>query len=56
MPGTPPTDNTDHFLIQNDRLTIEIAVPGVLYRGTRFDWTALINQVTSENRQYVLIP
>lgn len=49
MPGTPSAENDKHFLLQNNRLTVEIATPGVLYRGTRFDWTALITQVTLDH-------
>lgn len=32
--------------IHNDQLTVEIARPGSVYAGTRFDWSGFITQVT----------
>jgi hypothetical protein len=33
-----------------ERLAVEIAAPGSVYRGTRFDWTAFITQVTLDGK------
>jgi len=34
------TSNT-HINLENGRLNVEIARPGSVYNGSRFDWTAL---------------
>ncbi len=36
--------------IKNERLEVEIAEPGKLYRGARFDWTGFIVQVILDDR------
>ncbi len=36
--------------IHSERLEVEIAQPGELYRGTRFDWTGLIVQVILDGK------
>lgn len=32
--------------IQSNRLSVDLAQPGTIYRGTRFDWTGFVTQVT----------
>jgi len=41
--ATPPTQPV---ILRSERLVVEIAPPGVAYRGPRFDWTGFITQVT----------
>lgn len=36
--------------LRSDRLTVEIAPPGAVYRGARFDWTGFVTQVTLDGR------
>jgi hypothetical protein len=33
------------IVLQSERLTVTIAAPGSMYRGTRFDWTGFVTQV-----------
>lgn len=41
----------DAFIIlKNERLTVEIAKPGTVYAGSRFDWTGFITQVRLDDR------
>lgn len=40
----------------NERLKIEIAEPGTLYHGPRFDWSAFITQVTLDGRDTFCTP
>jgi hypothetical protein len=42
--------------LTRDRLCVEIAEPGTLYRGTRFDWSAFITQVTLDGRHTFCVP
>lgn len=42
--------------LTSDRLGVEIAEPGTLYRGTRFDWSAFITQVTLDGRHSFCAP
>jgi hypothetical protein len=41
-----PTDKNIPTKIHSDRLSVEIAQPGSVYTGPRFDWTGFITQVT----------
>ncbi len=34
------------FVLENDRLTVEVAESGELYRAPRFDWAGIVKQVT----------
>jgi len=43
-------EKTNFIQLSNDRLNVDIAVPGKVYRGTRFDWTAMITQVTLDHK------
>jgi hypothetical protein len=36
--------------LSSTRLSVELATPGGRYRGSRFDWTGFITQVTLDNR------
>lgn len=38
------------FTLQSDRLTVEIAQPGTLYRRTRFDWNGFITQIMLDGK------
>lgn len=42
--------------LKSTRLTVEIATPGSLYRGSRFDWTGFITQVTLDERHSFCAP
>ncbi len=43
--------NTANIIqLENERLTVEIARPGTLYRGRRFDWSSIITQVTLDRK------
>jgi hypothetical protein len=50
-----PTENPP-IVLQSDHLTIEIAQPGSVYSGTRFDWTAFITQVTLDGTHTFCVP
>lgn len=38
------------ILLKNERLSVEIAKPGTVYSGSRFDWTGFIVQVRLDDR------
>jgi hypothetical protein len=42
--------------LTNERLKVEIAIPGTSYRGSRFDWSAFITQVTLDNQHTFCVP
>jgi len=43
--------NTGNLIqLKTERLTVEIARPGTLYRSGRFDWSSIITQVTLDRR------
>lgn len=42
--------------LSSDRLTVDLAEPGSVYRGTRFDWTGFITQVTLDGRHTFCVP
>jgi hypothetical protein len=44
------------IVLQSDHLTIEIAQPGSVYSGTRFDWTSFITQVTLDGTHTFCVP
>ncbi len=44
------------IVLQSDRLTVEIAPPGSVYSGSRFDWTAFIMQVTLDGMHTFCVP
>jgi hypothetical protein len=43
--------NNTHFSITSRRLKADIAIPGQVYRRSRFDWTGFISQVTLDGHQ-----
>ncbi|HQE93148.1 MAG TPA: hypothetical protein PLH19_16330 [Anaerolineae bacterium] len=50
-----PTQNSS-IVLQTDHLVIEIAPAGSVYRGTRFDWTGFITQVTLDGIHTFCVP
>ena len=42
--------------LRTDRLHVQIAEPGTLYRGSRFDWTSFITQVTLDEEHTFCTP
>jgi hypothetical protein len=38
------------IVLRSERLAVEISQPGDVYRGTRFDWTSFITQVTLDGQ------
>jgi hypothetical protein len=46
----------DPILLTSSRLKVEIAQPGTVYRGTRFDWSGFITQVTLDDRHTFCMP
>lgn len=46
----------DPIILTNERLKVEIAYPGTVYRGSRFDWTGFITQVTLDGRHTFCVP
>ncbi|MBN1584686.1 MAG: hypothetical protein JXA89_28525 [Anaerolineae bacterium] len=42
--------------LSSERLAVELAAPGSIYRGTRFDWTGFISQVTLDGRHTFCVP
>jgi hypothetical protein len=44
------------IILQNNRLKVEVAAPGTGYRGTRFDWTGFITQVTLDGTHTYCVP
>ncbi|MFZ6029437.1 MAG: hypothetical protein ACOYYS_17125 [Chloroflexota bacterium] len=44
------------LLIQSPRLIVDIAKPGAVYHGSRFDWTAFVMQVTLDGRHTFCAP
>jgi hypothetical protein len=43
-------------MLNNSRLRVEIAQPGTIYQGTRFDWSAFITQVTLDGQHTFCMP
>jgi hypothetical protein len=44
------------IVLRNERLEVEIAYPGTVYSGSRFDWTGFITQVTLDGRHTFCVP
>lgn len=49
------TSNT-HINLENGRLNVEIARPGSVYNGSRFDWTAFITKIVLDNKYSFCAP
>ena len=50
MPSSAPIS------LHSDRLAVEIAAPGTLYRRSRFDWHGFITQVTLDGEHTFCVP
>ncbi len=50
----PP--QTSNLLLHSNRLAVEIAGPGTAYRGTRFDWSGFVTQVTLDGSHTFCVP
>jgi hypothetical protein len=46
----------DRIQLRSDRLAVEVAPPETAYKGTRFDWTAFITQVTLDREHTFCVP
>jgi hypothetical protein len=44
------------IVLHSDRLTVEVAALGTLYRGSRFDWTAFITQISLDGKHSFCVP
>ena len=44
------------IMIRSERLAVEIAAPGSVYRRTRFDWSGFVTQVTLDGRHTFCVP
>ena len=44
------------IVIRSERLAVEIAQPGSVYRRTRFDWSGFVTQVTLDGRHTFCVP
>ncbi|MBN2393725.1 MAG: hypothetical protein JXR84_23535 [Anaerolineae bacterium] len=44
------------IVLRSERLTVEIAQPGSIYSGTRFDWISFITQVTLDGAHTFCVP
>lgn len=40
----------DTIIIKSDRLLIELSYPGKIYKGSRFDWTGFITNITLDGK------
>jgi len=49
-------DPVSSIQLKSDRLFVEIAVPGSVYGGTRFDWSGFITQVTLDGKHTFCVP
>lgn len=50
------TSVSQKYILQNDRLTVEVAHFGSAYSGTRFDWSAFITQITLDGKRTFCMP
>jgi hypothetical protein len=50
------TGSTSIIILHSGRLEVEIALPGTVYRRTRFDWTSFITQVTLDGQHTFCVP
>lgn len=48
--------HSSSIALRSSRLVVEIAKPGAVYQGTRFDWTAFITQVTLDDQHTFCVP
>jgi hypothetical protein len=53
----PPSSNEESPIqLCSERLAVEIAAPGSVYQGTRFDWHGFITQVTLDGAHTFCVP
>lgn len=45
-----------HFTLHNERLRVDVAIPGAIYKGSRFDWTGFIIQVLLDDKHTFCVP
>jgi hypothetical protein len=45
-----------YFQIHSDQLQVEVAQPGTIYQGTRFDWSGFVTQVTLDGNHTFCVP
>ncbi|MCE9613044.1 MAG: hypothetical protein K8T26_02130 [Lentisphaerae bacterium] len=48
--------DADPIVLCSEQLKVEIARPGTIYAGTRFDWTGLVTQVTLDGKHRYCVP
>lgn len=48
--------SSDSIYLKNDRLSVQIALPGTYYKGSRFDWNGFITQVTLDGKHSYCVP
>lgn len=44
------------FILRSDRLQVELAAPGSVYQGSRFDWSGFVTQVTLDGTHTFCVP
>ncbi|MCX7708366.1 MAG: hypothetical protein N2484_00790 [Clostridia bacterium] len=44
------------IILKSNRLKVEIAQPGTVYKGSRFDWTGFITQITLDQHHTYCVP
>lgn len=44
------------YILENDRLVVEVSKPGEYYKGIRFDWNGFITQVTLDGKHTFCVP
>lgn len=51
-------DNTSnkHIQLKSDRLSVEIAYPGTVYSGSRFDWNGFITGIVLDGKHSFCVP
>ncbi|GAE89127.1 hypothetical protein [Acetivibrio straminisolvens] len=45
-----------HINLESGRLSVQIAHPGSVYNGSRFDWTAFITKIVLDNKYSFCVP
>ncbi len=51
-----PTEAFKPICLNSRRLSVEVAQPGTIYQGTRFDWTGFVTQVVLDGKHTFCIP
>ncbi len=50
------TSETNSIHLNSRRLSVEVARPGTVYQGTRFDWTGFVTQVVLDGKHTFCVP